>query len=136
MPSSCTIPSTQVASSGPASTVLSGFTVTVTVIEEPVQLAVTGVMVKVTVTGNKVLLVSDPLISPLPLIGMPVTPGLSRVQLNVVPPTFPVITMVVMGSPEQTVCEAGVAIASGVGYTVTVSEAVAVQPGSPVTVTL
>ncbi len=51
------------------------FTVTVAVIGAPTQpVAVTvGVMVKVTVCGTNVLLVSVPLISPVPLAAMPVT---------------------------------------------------------------
>lgn len=91
-----------------------GLTVTVAVTGVPVQLPATGVMVNVTVTGAAVVLVKVPLISPLPVAAIPVTvPVLSLVQLNVVPPTVPVSTMVVMGEPEQAVCDAGVATASG-----------------------
>ncbi len=58
-----------------------GLTVTVAVIEAPVQVPETGVMVKVTVIGILVGLVNVPLISPLPLAAIPVTKGLSLVQL-------------------------------------------------------
>jgi hypothetical protein len=75
-------------------------------------------MVKVTRTGAKVVLVSVPLISPAPLAAMPVTVALlSLVQLKVVPTTLPLRTMVVIGLAEHTVCEAGVATASGVAQT-------------------
>ena len=75
-------------------------------------------MVKVTVTGVLVRLVKVPLILPLPLAAIPVTIGLSLVQLNTVPGTVPLFTMVVMAEPEQIICEAGVAVAFGVGLTV------------------
>lgn len=50
-----------------------GFTMTVAVIGAPGQLLAVGVMVKVTVTGAVVVLVSEPLILPEPLAAMPVT---------------------------------------------------------------
>ena len=75
-----------------------------------------GVIVNVTVTGPKVVLVSVPLILPVPLAVMPVTVALlSLVQLKVVPPTLPVRTIVVIGLAEHMVWEAGVATAFGVG---------------------
>lgn len=46
---------------------------TVAVIGAPGQLLAVGVMVKVTVTGAVVVLVSEPLILPEPLAAMPVT---------------------------------------------------------------
>lgn len=59
-----------------------GFTNTVAVAGIPVQPLAMGVMVNVTVTGEAVVLVNDPLISPLPLAAMPVTaPALSLVQV-------------------------------------------------------
>ena len=65
-------------------------------------------------------MVSVPLMSPLPLAGIPVTlPVLSRVQLKVVPETLPLRTIVVMASPEHILWVEGVAIASGNGFTVT-----------------
>ena len=97
-----------------------GFTRTVARIGAPGQPLAVGVMVKVTVTGAKVVLVSVPLILPVPLAAMPVTAALlSLVQLYVVPATLPVRTIVVIGLAEHMVCETGVAVASGVGFTVT-----------------
>lgn len=59
-----------------------GSTVTVAVIGAPVQPLFDGVMVKVTVTGALVVLVSVPLILPDPLAAIPVTvPVLFLVQL-------------------------------------------------------
>ena len=58
-----------------------GLTSTVAVIGVPGQLLAVGVMVKVTVTGALVVLVKLPLILPLPLLAIPVTPGLFLVQL-------------------------------------------------------
>jgi hypothetical protein len=99
-----------------------GFTSTVARIGVPEHPFADGVMVKVTVNGIKVVLVSVPLISPEPLAAMPVTVAiLSLVQLKVVPATFPVITIVVIGLAEQIVCAEGVAVASGVGLTSTVA---------------
>ena len=61
-------------------------------------------MVKVTSTGPLVVLVKLPLILPVPLAAMPVAVAvLSRVQLNTVPGTVPVFTIVVMVAPEQIV---------------------------------
>lgn len=98
------------------------FTVTVAVIAVPVQLFATGVMVNVTVIDAPVLFTSVPLISPEPVAGIPVTPTvLSLVQLYTVPGTAPLITIEVIGVPEQTVCEAGVATAFGMGFIVPVT---------------
>jgi len=110
-----------------------GFTSTVASIGTPGQPLAVGVMVKVTRIGAKVVLVSVPLISPLPLAAIPVTVAkLSLVQSKVVPATLPVRTIVVIGLAEQTVCAAGVAIASGVGFTVMVK--VIGGPGQPLAV--
>ena len=99
-----------------------GLTSTVAVMGAPPQLLAVGVMVKVTSTGARVVLVSVPLILPVPLPGMPVTvPVLFLVQLYVVPLTVLVNTIVVIGTPEHTVCDAGVAVATGVGLTTTVA---------------
>ena len=58
-----------------------GFTSTVAVIGAPVQPLALGVMVNVTNTGAKVVLVNVPLISPLPLEAIPVIVEVaSRVQ--------------------------------------------------------
>lgn len=97
-----------------------GFTITVAVIGAPLQPFAVGVIVKVTVTGNVVVLVSVPLIFPVPLAVMPVAVAvLSLVHANVVPVVVLASTIVVMALPEHTVCEEGVAVATGVGLTVT-----------------
>ena len=98
------------------------FTVTVAVIAVPVQLFATGVIVNVTVIAAPVLFTRVPLISPEPVPGIPETPTvLSRVQLYTVPGTAPLIIIEVMGVPEQTVCEGGVATAFGIGLIVPVT---------------
>lgn len=93
-----------------------GLTSTVAVIGVPVQLPDTGVMVKVTVTGDVVELVRLPLILPVPLATMPVAvTKLSLVQLYTVPVVgLPFNTIVVIADPEQFVCDEGVAVAVGV----------------------
>ena len=59
-----------------------GLTNTVAVVVGPTQPLAVGVMVKVTVIGAKVVLVSVPAILPAPLAAMPVTvPVLSLVQV-------------------------------------------------------
>ena len=64
-------------------------------------------------------LVNVPLIGvPVPLAAIPVTIPLSLVQLNTVPGTVPVNTILVIALPLQIVCDAGVAVAFGVGLTV------------------
>jgi len=68
------------------------------------------------------VLVSVPPILPDPDAAIPVTLAtLSLVQLNTVPATLPVSTIVVIGTPEHFVCEDGVATALGVGLTITVA---------------
>jgi hypothetical protein len=112
----------QIATSGPAFTGGNGFTITVAVIGVPGQLLAVGVIVNVTVTGALVVFVNAPLISPEPLAAIPVTvPVLFLVQLKIVPLTLPVNAIVVMGKPEQIVCDEGVATAFGVGFTKTVA---------------
>ena len=107
---------------GVAVTVGVGFTSTVAVIGVPAQPLAVGVIVKVTVTGAVVVLVKVPLISPAPLAAMPVTATvLSLTQLNTVPDTLPLNTIVVKETPEHLVCEEGVATALGVGFTSTVA---------------
>ena len=56
----------------------------------------------------------------------PETPLWTTVQLNVVPETPPV-NEIQVAEPEQSVCEAGVAITSGTGYTL-ISGVVELQP--------
>jgi hypothetical protein len=99
-----------------------GFTTTVAVIGVPGQPLAVGVMVNVVVTGAVVVLLNAPLILPEPLAAIPVAaPILSLVQLYTVPPTLPESTIVVIADPEQMVCDEGVAMAFGVGFTVTVN---------------
>ena len=99
-----------------------GLTSTVAVIAAPVQPLADGIMVKVTNTGKSVVLTSVPLILPTPLPGIPVTVAvLSLLQLYVVPLTVPDITIVVIGVPVHTVCDAGAAVAVGTGLTTTVA---------------
>lgn len=107
-----------------------GFTNTVAVIGVPVQPLALGVIVNVTVTGAFVVLVSVPLILPEPLPAIPVTVAvLFLVQLYVVPATALLSAIGVIGVPEQTVCDDGVATALGIGFTSTV--AVIGVPGQP-----
>jgi len=84
------------------------------------------VIKKVTVIGTPVVLVSVPDMLPVPLAAIPctrplATSPLSRVQLNTVPTTLPVSTIVVIGLAEQIVWLDGVATAFGIGFTVTVA---------------
>jgi len=115
-------PEQTVCEEGAADTVGVGFTNTVAVIGVPAQPLAVGVMVKVTVTGALVVLVSVPDILPEPLAAIPVTATvLSLVQLNTVPATLPESTIVCIATPEHLVCEDGVATAFGVGFTSTVA---------------
>src|SRR5437868_3647013 len=70
--------------------------------------------------------VNVPLISPVPLAAIPVTgpdatSPLFLVQLYTLPATLPVNAIVVIVLPLQIDCEAGVATAFGVGFTVIVN---------------
>ena len=79
-------------------------------------------MVKVTVTGSVVVLVSVPLILPEPLAAIPVAFAvLSLVQLYTVPGiTLPDSMIVVIEVPEHIICEGGVAVAvCGAGQLIT-----------------
>lgn len=88
----------------------------------PGQLLAVGEIVNVTVTGLAVVFMSAPLISPEPFAAIPVTiPALSLVHANVVPAVALLNAIVVIAVPEQIVCDAGVAIATGVGFTSTVA---------------
>ena len=117
---------------GVATTLGRGFTNTVAVIGVPGQPFAVGVIVKVTVIGAAVVLVNVPDILPLPLAAMPVTVAvLSLVHAYVVVPVVVLVAkaIVVIAIPEHLVCVAGVAIAFGVGFTITV--AVIGVPGQP-----
>ncbi len=79
-------------------------------------------MVNVTVTGEPVVLVKVPAISPEPVDAIPVTePVLFLVQLYVAPPVVLLSAIAVMGIPEHTVCDDRVATATGLGFTSTVA---------------
>ena len=68
------------------------------------------------------VLVSVPLILPVPLAAIPVAATvLSLVQLNTVPATLPLKLIVEIAEPEQMVCDDGVATALGIGFTTTVA---------------
>jgi hypothetical protein len=106
---------------GLATTVGVGLTVIVAVIGVPVQLLATGVMVIVVVTGVVPLFVAEnAAISPVPEAARPIV-VLLLVQLNTVPDTAPVRTIVAVEPPLQTACVAGVAMAFGVGLIVIVA---------------
>jgi hypothetical protein len=110
----------------------SGVTVTVAVNALPTQPSVVGVIVKVTVCEVVVTLFSEPDMFPLPESDIPVTlTVLLRVQAYVVVPglLLVLITIVVIATSEQTVCEEGVETPTGSGLTVTV--AVKVFPTQP-----
>ena len=114
-----------------------GLTKTVEVTDVPMQPVAedTGVMVNVTVTGALVVFNRTPLISPEPLVAIPVTvTPWSRVQLYVVP--VPVRIMVVMFEPLHIFCDCGVAVATGRSSTVIVLFAEDEHPLTLVTVTL
>ena len=131
-------PEQMVCDDGVATALGDGFTNTVAVVEGPGQPFAVGVIVKVTVTGALVVLVKVLLILPATIAAIPVTATvLSLTQLYVVAGTAPDNTIVVIGVPEQTVCDAGVATASGIGFTVLVPVAVTapLQP-PPVGVTI
>jgi len=114
-----------------------GLTKTVAVIGVPVQPFADGVIVKVTVIGAFVVFVSVPEMLPLPLAAMPVTVAvLSRVHAYMVPLIAPVSAIVVIAVAEQIVCDAGVAIAVGVGLTRTLIMDVSLHPFRLVTVTM
>ena len=100
-----------------------GLTSTVAVVVGPTQLLAVGVMVKVTVIGPVVVLVSVPLIGvTAPLAAIPVTVAtLSLTQVKVVPVVLLVNIILAIAEPLQIVCDAGVAIAFGVGFTNTVA---------------
>ena len=100
-----------------------GLTSTVAVVVGPTQLLAVGVIVNVTVIGLTVVLVSVPLIGvPPPFAAIPVTVAtLSLIQVKVVPTVLLVNTILDIAEPLQIVCDAGVAIAFGVGFTSTVA---------------
>lgn len=107
-----------------------GLTTTVAVEEGPVQPLAVAVIVNVTVTGALVVLVSVPLISPLPLAAIPVTEAvLFLVQLNDDPVVVLDKFMGVIELPEHIVWLEGVLVTTGDGLINTVAViGVPVQP--------
>ena len=119
-------PEHTVCDAGVAVAVGVGLTTTVAVIDGPVQvtppLVKLGVMVKVTVMGAAVALVSVPIMSPVPLAAIPgAVTVLFLVQVKIVPTTLPDNMIGVMATPEQAAWLAGVATALGIGLTSTVA---------------
>ena len=113
-PDNVTVPPAQTVCGDPALAVAVAFTVTIAVIGLPTQkvgAGPVGVMVKVTVTDEEVVLVkAAPVIFPDPLAAIPVTfpvdkVPLSLVQANVVPDTTGLVpkVIVVNEAPEQMV---------------------------------
>ena len=81
-----------------------GLTTTITVIGVPGQPLADGVTVKLTVIAPNVVLVSIPLISPEPLLAIPVTvPVLFLVHVYVVPAVLLVNIISVIEAPEHIV---------------------------------
>ena len=112
-----------------------GFTVTVAVIDAPGQLAAVGVMVYVAVPGTvPVVLKVCAIVEPLALLA-PDTPDWVTVHAYVVPVTV-LVNAIDVAVPEQMVDVAGVAVATGVGFTVIVPLKVAAGEQPPVVVTV
>lgn len=100
-----------------------GLTVTVAITGVPSQPPAFAVMVNVTITGEVVVLVKVPEISPVPEAAMPVTEAvLFLVQLKVTPDVLLLSAMVVIVSSEQIDCEAGVATVFALGLIITVAD--------------
>ena len=79
-----------------------GSTVTVAVIGVPVQPLACGVIVKVTVIGDNVVLVNEPVMSPLPLAAIPVTvPVLFLVHYRLLMEQNRLIQLLIIVPPEQ-----------------------------------
>lgn len=97
-----------------------GFTTTVAVMAVPLHDPKDGVIVKVTVAGLVPLLMSVPLILPVPDAGIvPVIPALSLTQLNVAPGVVLDNTTGTTEAPLQSCWLAGVAVTAAVGLTTT-----------------
>jgi hypothetical protein len=113
-----------------------GSTKTVAVIGVPAHPFSVGVMVKVTVMGEVVVLVKVPLISPTPLAAIPVTETvLFLVQLKMVESKAPDKFMVVIGDSEHIVCDGGSATAFGIGLMFIVATLVSsIQGAAPISV--
>jgi hypothetical protein len=98
-------------------------TVTAEVIAVPAQPLRFGVIVNVTVVFEiRLVFVTVPLISPVPLDAIPVTVVVAfLVQLKTVPAKFPLTVIGVILEPEQTDCDVTDATAFGLGLTITVA---------------
>ena len=91
------------------------------VIGAPKQPLAVGVIVNVTNTGAFVVFTNVPVMSPVPLAPIPVTLAtLSLVHTRLAPATELDNTTGIVDMPEQTVCDAGTAWATGIGLTRTV----------------
>ena len=113
-------PEQKVCEPGLAMTLGIGFTVTVTSTGDPVHPLADGVMVYTAVPGTVPAFVSVCAIDdPLPLEA-PVTPVCTTVQINVELLTL-LVRLIVVAEPEQNVSEAGLAVTTGIGFTVTVT---------------
>ena len=96
-----------------------GFTVIVTLTGVPEQLLAVGVIVYRAVPDTVVVAVNGSAIAIPSSADAPDTFTRATVQANIEPATLPVRAIAV-ASPEQMVCDEGVAVTSGVGFTVIV----------------
>ena len=103
-----------------AVTLGAGFTVTVAVIAEPGQLLAVGVIVYTAVPGLEVVAVKVCAMTVPELAEAPVTLVWVTDQLKVVPATL-LVRATVEVCNEQMLCEDGLAVADGIGFTVTVA---------------
>jgi hypothetical protein len=113
-------PEQSVCEVGEAVTVGIGFTVTVATIAAPEQVPTDGVMVYVTVPGEapvaeRVCVIVDPLPAEAPL-----APDWETTHAYVVPPML-LVSAIEVALPEHRLEEAGVAVADGIGLTLTVA---------------
>ena len=86
----------------------------------PVAMVSVGVIVNITLCCVLVLLLSVPLMLPVPLVRPETFTSWSLVQLYAILGKLPVKVIVVMALPEQLLCVEGEAVAVGIGLTVTV----------------
>ena len=112
-----TVPEQIVCEAGVAVATGIGFTVTVTVIAVPVHPFAVGVIVYVAVPGVVPVAVKIcAMLFPLPAVA-PDTFVCTTVHEKVVPATL-LVSAIEVVAPEQIVCDAGVAVATGFGFTV------------------
>jgi hypothetical protein len=97
-----------------------GFTVIVADTEAPVQPLAVGATVNVVVCGIDNELVMLPVTLPVPATGIPlIIIVLLRIQLKTVLPTVLLNIIGFIISPSQTDCAVGIAVAVGIGFTIT-----------------